>query len=101
MAHLDHLVEQHILQHNAQLKNIDEFLDRVEKVDLSKKEMSDLARELEELKNEREKLLAHIGELKQKTREEWQEDDFNQVGPMVIWEAVAKRLQRLVERLEN
>ena len=101
MTTIDRLVEQHIIEHESHLKHIDELLERADKGITKSAEPSDLDSQLEEIRQQREKLVKHIDELKQKTREEWQEDKIEDVGPMVIWEAVAKRLEKLVERLEH
>ena len=90
MTTIDRLVEQHIIEHESHLKHIDELLERADKGITKSAEPSDLDSQLEEIRQQREKLVKHIDELKQKTREEWQEDKIEDVGPMVIWEAVAK-----------
>jgi hypothetical protein len=100
MTHRDHLIEQHILQHESHLKHIDEMLRRArEKVEAGQAPAG-TEEELAELKDEREKLSGHLTEMKQKGPEDWDPDALKQSGPMGIWDAVARRLEKLVERLD-
>ena len=101
MTTVDKLVEQHILQHESHLRHIDELLERAEKGVSKVSEPSEINGKLKEVRQQREKLLSHIEELKRKTHEEWQEEKIEDVGPMVIWEAVAKQIEKLVERIEG
>jgi len=99
MTDQDALVEQHILEHESRRKYFDELLARAEQGIDSSPEALELGDELAALRQEREKLLSHIEQLKQKTHEEWQEETIEEAGPMILWEAVAKRLEALVERI--
>ena len=101
MTTVDKLAEQHIIQHESHLKHIDELLERAEKGVEEVSASSEINGQLREVRQQREKLLNHIEELKRKTREEWQEEKIEDVGPMVIWEAVAKQIEKLVERIEG
>ncbi len=101
MTTRDKLVEQHILEHEARRKHFDEWLERAEKGIGASPAEAELSDELVSLRQEREKLLSHIEELKNKTREEWQEETIEEAGPMILWEAIAKRLESLVERIER
>lgn len=95
MANVNELAEQHIRKHESLLKHMDELFEQAE----AGEESTELRSELAQLRQEREKLLAHIEELKSKVREEWQEESFEEAGPMIVWEAVAKRLEKLVQRV--
>ena len=92
-------IEQTILEHQARLKHFDELLKQAEKGLSAKTEATEFSEELTQLRQERKKLLEHIEQLKSQTREEWQESTIEEAGPMIIWEAVAKRLESLVERI--
>ena len=100
MTTVDKLAEQHIIQHESHLRHIDELLERADKGIGEVSEPSDVNGQLKEIRQQREKLLSHIEELKRNTAEEWQEEKIEDVGPMVIWEAVAKQIEKLVERIE-
>ncbi len=89
----EQLVESHVQESNARLKHIDELIGRTAKLDIQKAEHQ---AELSELKQEREKLAGQLGEIEQLSAEEWAKEG----GPMVIWDLVAQRLEKLVEHLE-
>lgn len=99
MASREMMIEQTILEHKARLKHFDELLEQAEQGITNKVESAEFSEELTRLRQEREKLLEHIEQLKSQTREEWQESTIEEAGPMIIWEAVAKRLESLVERI--
>lgn len=92
-------IEQAILEYKSRLKHFDELLELAEEGIRQNAEASAFSEELNQLREEREKLLQHIDLLKSQTREEWQESTIEEAGPMIIWEAVAKRLEKLVERI--
>ena len=99
MTNIDQLAERHILEHESHLKHIDELLDRASKGAAKLSEPDKAKDELAEIEEQRVKLLNHIEQLKQKSREEWQEETIEEVGPLVMWELVAKRLEKLIERI--
>lgn len=101
MNKIDQLANQHIREHESRLLHIDELLNRADKGREKLKPLSELETQLFELRAEREKLSQHIEELKTKSLEDWQVAEIEQVGPMIIWDAVAKKLEKLVERIEH
>ena len=101
MTRLDTLVEQQILEYQARFKHLDELLEQAEKGPAGGEKVAVVGNELAELRQERQKLIDDIEDIKKKTKEEWQEDTIEEAGPMVLWEAVAKRIENLIERLEK
>lgn len=101
MNRREDLVEQHILEYEARLKHIDELFQKVEKRVEQEAEKREVKDELVKLRKEREQFLSDIEELKQASRKEWQENTIEEGGPMIIWEAVAKRLEALLERISR
>ncbi len=91
MTSIIHQVEQHILEHESRLGHIDEMLERAGKA-------AGEATELEGLTQERDKLAGKLGEMKQKSAEEWEKEELAQAGPMGVWDAVAQQLEKLLER---
>jgi hypothetical protein len=91
MTSISHQVEQQILEYESRLEHIDELLQRADKA-VGK------TAELEGLRQERNKLAGTLGEIRQKTAEEWEAEELAQAGPMGIWDAVAQQLEKLVER---
>ncbi len=74
MTSFSHQVEQHILEHQARQGRIDEMLAGTENT-------------------------AAVLQGKQwKTAEQLEEEELARAGPMGIWDAVAQRLEKLVER---
>jgi len=100
MNQKEHLIEQHILQYQARLHHIDELVDRVEKGD-DLHDAAELCDELTQIRIDRKALLEHIQKLKNRTREEWQSNTIEEAGPMIIWEAVAKKLEKLIKRVNH
>jgi DNA repair exonuclease SbcCD ATPase subunit len=93
MSDINQLAESHIKEHEARLKHIDELMEQADK---AKHEAEDSA-ELESLKQERVTLANHLDELREQSAEEWAEKG----GPMVMWDIVASRLEKLVERIKH
>ena len=94
----DQLVEQHYKMYESRLARIDELLAKADKAVSGKPEFAD---ELAQIRHERESLLAELEKIKARTKEEWQEDELKDAGPMMIWDAVAKKLEQLLEKLER
>ncbi len=93
MTNKEQLVEEHVMEYESRLKHIDKLIEHTGKLEIKK---SEHRTELSELKQEREKLAKHLEEIKQSSAEEWAREG----GPMVIWDIVAGRLEKLVEHLE-
>ena len=100
MTDSNDLIEQHIVEYESHLKHIDEMLSRAHEHVASGAAPAEAEKELQELKGEREKLADHLSEMKRKGPEDWEEETFERAGPMGIWDAVARRLEKLVERLD-
>jgi len=91
MTAKEQLVESHVREYESRLKHIDELVARASKADLQKVEHQS---ELSDLKQERDKLAGHLDEIKALSAEEWAKEG----GPMVIWDIVAERLEKLTGR---
>ena len=89
----DQIAEMSIRKHEAQLKHIDEL---VEKVENAAPEDEAVSEELETLKQEREKMGDYVEGLKKKSPQEFMET----AGPMVMWEIVAEKLEHLIEKIK-
>lgn len=90
MTKLDDLVDRHIKEYNSRLKHIDELAEQAAVLE----EESHLA-ELAELKSERNKLADYLKELEQNRSEK----SLEMSGPMYIWDVIAQRLEKLVEKI--
>lgn len=97
MSDINQLAEQHIREHEARLKHIDELMEQADKAKQAEEDSSEVSAELADLKQERSELARHLDELRQHSEEDWAEKG----GPMVMWDIVADRLERLVERIKH
>ena len=91
MTKLDDLVDQQVKEYNSRLKHIDELAEQAAALE----EESHLA-ELAELKSERNKLADYLKELEQNPS-----DKSVKLGPMAIWDVIAQRLEKLVEKISK
>ena len=92
MTKFDKLAEQHIAEHESRLKHIDELMQDAEQAgdEASKAELT-------ELKEKHTEMGDYIEELKEKSPEQLMET----AGPMVMWELVAQRLEKLIEKIKK
>ncbi len=97
MTSKEQLVDQHIREYEARLKHIDELMTSASQSISKTSAPDELREELRSLQQERKKLDSHLQELQEQSLSQWSEKG----GPMVLWDIVADRLERLVERLEH
>jgi chromosome segregation ATPase len=98
MANIHQVAEQQIRQYESQLKHIDDVMERASKIRTENTELkAELGAELKELAEHRGELADYIEELRDRAPFEWMEEG----GPMVLWDAVAERIEELVERIEH
>lgn len=97
MPNINQLAESHIREHEARLKHIDELMEQVDKAKQTAADSSEVSEELAKLKQERGALASQLEELRKTSAEEWAEKG----GPMVMWDIVADRLEKLVERAKH
>jgi len=99
MTQLNRMIQQHILEHQSRLKHVDELLERAQQK--TAKAEGDAAEQLAHAKQERDKLSSQVEEFKLRPPDQWSEEEFEKTGPMVIWDTLAQKLEKLVERLER
>jgi len=97
MTDINHLAEQHIREYEARLKHINELMEQADNAKHAAEDSSAVSAELENLKQEHSSLVEQLEEMKQHSEEEWAEKG----GPMVMWDIVADRLEKLVERIKH
>lgn len=100
MTHQDHLIEQHIRLHESHLKHIDEMLHRAHEHVEAGSVPPAVKVELKDLEEKRDELAGELAEMKRAEPQHWQRDALSWSGPMGIWDTVAQRLEKLVERLD-
>jgi F0F1-type ATP synthase membrane subunit b/b' len=99
MGDYDALVKRYSGNYQSRLEYLDKLLAEADRHKGSGPEAEAADEELATLRREREELLKDAEQLKKKTREEWQEETLEETGPMIMWEAVAKKLEGLIERI--
>ncbi len=93
MSYEDELVERHIREYESRMQHIDEMLEKATKaLPLGEEE---LAAELAKLQEERDNLESRLNELRKLSANEWAK----QGGPLVFWDQVGLRLEKLLKRL--
>ena len=96
MRTIDHLIEQHVLENQAHLKHIDELMERAQ-AKAKETTSAESRQELNELEMERNEYARYVEELQKESEEKLMQT----LGPMVMWQFIAERLEKLVERLEK
>ncbi len=93
--------DQRIKEYDMRMHRLDELLGHAEAKVKRSPEQIEAAAQLENLKQERDKLASWLEETKSMPLENWRQDEIIKAGPMGIWDAVAQQLEKLVERLER
>jgi uncharacterized coiled-coil DUF342 family protein len=101
MTDLNHLIEQHIREHDARRKHIEELAQKARERVGESAEHKAAREQLAELMAERDKLIVRVDEFKFKSLDQWREEEIERAGLMGIWDALAQKLEELVERLER
>jgi len=97
---MNHLIQQHILEHEMRLKHVDTLLERAQH-GIAKAGNSDVTTQLASAKAERDKLSSQVEAYKQRPVGQWSEAEFENKGPMIVWDTLAQQLEKLVERMEH
>ena len=92
----DHLIEQHIQENQAHLKHIDELMDRAQ-AGTEAAASAESREELKGLKKERDEYARYVEELQRESEEKLMQKQ----GPMVMWQLIAEKLEKLIQRLEK
>jgi DNA repair exonuclease SbcCD ATPase subunit len=95
------LVDQHIKEYEARLQRIDNLLSQAQGKLPQGRAQDETGRQLQRLKDERDKLAGWLEQARGKRLANWRQDEIRQAGPMGIWDAVAQQIEKLVERMER
>jgi hypothetical protein len=101
MTDINRLTERHIREHEARLGRVDELIDRARKGAGEHAEFAQVHTELDELVRERDRQAVRIDDMKARAAEKWEEEEIERSGPMGIWDALAGKLEALVEKVER
>lgn len=92
------LIEQNMALHESHLKRIDELFSKAREAGESAEEPDPL---LVALESERERLAELLHQMRHELPENWQEAAKLQFGPLAVWEAIARVLERVIEEREK
>jgi hypothetical protein len=84
--------------HESHLKRIDELFSKAREAGESAREPDPL---LAALESEREQLATLLHQMRGDAPESWQEAAEQHFGPLAIWEAIARVLERVIEEREK
>lgn len=101
MTDIDKVVEQHILEHQARLNHIDELLERAGEAEKTAGGQSPHSEELAALRRDRDEFSDQVRAMKEDPAAYWQKKVAGNAGPMGVWDAIAERLEALLERLQG
>ena len=90
----DDLIEQQIREHELHLKRLDELFNKAREVH-GEGEASDAL--LAALESERDTLAGMLHRMRGDAPENWQEVSERHFGPLAIWEALARVLEKSIE----
>ena len=99
MADYDALIERHNSRYQSRLSHLDQLLAVADRRKATNPEPAALDDELATVRREREQLLKDVEQLRKHPNAAYQDESLEEAGPMIIWELVAKRLERLIERV--
>lgn len=93
---LNQLVQQHILEHESRLKQVDELIDHAQ---AGMTKTGGAAEQLADVKRKRDQLSGRVEAFKLKPLDQWSEEEFEKTGPMVVRDTLAQKPEKRVERL--
>ncbi len=94
-------LERQINHYQAQLKHIDQLLERASKGVATSSEPAAIRAQVEQARKDRDKFSGHLDALKKMSPAAFSEKIMEKSGPMGMWDAVAGELEKLVERVER
>ena len=101
MSDLDHLVEQQVKEYESRLKHIDEMLDHAHAQLDTKDVIEKEHKELDEIRRARHELNEDLQRMRVISKQHWETDTIENAGPMAIWDIVAQRLEKFIERIDK
>lgn len=92
----EHLINQHILEYESRLKHIDELLKQAQRKAADTRSDIEEA-DLEKIREQRKELENYLDSVKTMSADHWEKDTINMSGPMAVWDAVAQKLEKIIE----
>lgn len=97
MNNVEKIVEQHIHQYISRLQHIDELMEEAHKNPDKLDADTEARDELSDLKQQRDDFADYIDSLKEKSPQQL----LQVAGPMVMWELIAQRLERIIGKIKT
>lgn len=95
------IADQRMREYDMRMHRLDDLLGQAENKVKQSPEQIEAAAQLEQLKQERDRLAGWLDETRSKPLENWREDEIRKAGPMGIWDAVAQQIEKFIERFER
>lgn len=100
MTSKEHLIEQHIIEYESRMRHIDELYQRAHEAVADKTEADEAQAHLNEISAQRALLREGTDEIRAMPLDRWREDMVRTAGPMAIWDILAQKLEKFIERHE-
>lgn len=101
MTDQNHLAQRDIMEYESRIRHFDELIERGHQGVADGPGHAQIIGDPARLKQQRDKFSGWIGELRLKPIENWRIDEIEKAGPVGIWDAVGRKLEKLVERIES
>ena len=100
MTNTERLVTEHIREYESRLKHIDELFERAQQAAENLHDDHEIKSELDEYAQQRAQLAREAERVKKTPVGQQRNDLLKSSGPMAIWDILAQKLEKLVERLD-
>ena len=101
MTITEKIADQHIREYESRLKHMDELFKRAKQVSARLDDDHSLKSELGQYQEQHNDLVNQNAKLKNMPFAHLSEDIIRSAGPMAVWDVLARKLEDLVERIED
>jgi len=101
MTITEKIADQHIREYESRLKHLDELFERAKQFSARLDDDHELKSELEQYQEQHTDLADHTAKLKEMPFAHLSEDIIQSAGPMAVWDILARKLENLIERIED
>ena len=101
MTITEKIADQHIREYESRLKHMDELFERAKQASARLDDGHTLKSELGQHQEQYNDLANQTAKLKKMPFAHLSEDIIRSAGPMAVWDVLARKLEDLVERIED
>jgi len=101
MTITEKIADQHIREYESRLKHLDELFKRAKQVSARLDDDHALKSELGQYQEQHNDLVNQNAKLKNMPFAHLSEDIIQSAGPMAVWDILARKLENLIERIED